>query len=161
MSEKMTMTADEVNRKLELLLFGDDLTAKTEQEKIIASGGFWTTEFARQYRTAWEDAKSGMYFGEWIWETREGKPYQSAIEQHVRDYRRAPRDFTTPDGMMLVLKAMLEKRFHAIMHYTDKPSAHFSTGTPLPVTWHYEATLPLTVAVCAVAALAALEAQDA
>ena len=101
------MTNDEINREVERIIFGDGLTANTEKHIINAVSmyiGATGPEFIlnsghRIDMSECPDVYRGLTANDnytaWIWFEREGKPYQSAIEQHVTDYRRQPRPFCT------------------------------------------------------------------
>lgn len=109
--------ADALNREIELRLFGDDLTANTEEQKrecLSTSGHLCHRSTVRVEWFTKPIAIADPCPSDWwsaLWNRREGQPWQSDLEAFVRDFRFPPRNFLTGDGMLLVIGEMNKKGF--------------------------------------------------
>lgn len=164
--------ADALNRELELRLWNDDLTAKTEEQKRDCLSGSGYLSDRCVVRVEWFPdpiAIADPCPSDWwsaLWNRRDGKPWQTHIESYVYWHRRPPRNFLTGDGMLLVIEEMESKGMRLAMSpiyfhgnglriYFLIDEAH-KIGETIDLWVPYAKAIPETVAKCALSALAAL-----
>jgi len=155
--------ADTICKELELRLFGDDLTAKTdEQIRLIVLHWFnlicnaaCAIELSEEH-LANDDL---IELWEFVWKKRHGRWYQKDIEAHVANCLRPPRNFLTGDGMLLVVGGMHRRgwcvtidQFEAMFERIGEHRPSHEADRFVAVIESIE-QLPIAVATAALAAL--------
>lgn len=115
------MTDEQLNAAIEREVFGDDLTAKTDEQisdaidKLVMTWDPVTSqnkirislklggEYHEEYvpKTSVNDRPEAFL---WLWRNRSGSEYQASIEAHVAAYRRTARNFCSWEGMGMMME---------------------------------------------------------